>query len=245
MVSGRARSSRDADTGEPPRRSLAALGRALGGGLVVVMLALVGAAQALAEVTGAADNLRTGWYREQPTLTPGLLESGKFHQIFNSHLEGRIYAQPLIANGTLLVVTEQDWAYGLDPITGKVRWETPVGTPVEALKAPIECEDLAPFLGITGTPVIDTEHNVAYFTSNSYEGGTGGPITWYMNAVKLDNGEEVKPFPVKIEGTAQNIKGETVTFEAAQQLQRPALLMMNGVVYAGFGGHCDNPPYET
>ena len=33
-------------------------------------------------------------------------------------------------------------------------------------------------------------------------------------------------------------------FEATQELQRPALMMMNGVVYAGFGSHCDHTPYE-
>ena len=63
-----------------------------------------------------------------------------------------------------------------------------------------------------------------------------------MNAVELASGKEVANFPVKIEGEAQNLPG--VQFEPFQELQRPALLMMNGVVYAAFGSHCDHEPYE-
>lgn len=140
----------------------------------MTMLALAGAGPAFAEVTGQADNLRTGWYPDEPSLTPSLLGSGNFKQVFDDSLEGQIYAQPLVANGTLLVVTEDNWAYGLDPTTGAVRWEKQFGTPVSAGEGPsytIQCTDLEPHVGITGTPVIDAEHNVAYFTSNRYMSG--------------------------------------------------------------------------
>jgi outer membrane protein assembly factor BamB len=213
--------------------------------ITVAVVALAGAGPAFAEVTGAADNLRTGWYPDEPSLTPSLLGGGGFQQLFKDPLEGQIYAQPLTANGTLLVVTEENWAYGIDPLTGAVRWEKNFGTAVEAgeeAQDPVKCTDLAPRVGITGTPVIDTEHNVAYFVSNSYVSGSSGAIAWYMHAIDLGSGNEVAGFPKKIEGEAQNLPG--VTFEAPQELQRPALLMMNGVVYAAFGGHCDNPPYE-
>jgi hypothetical protein len=63
-----------------------------------------------------------------------------------------------------------------------------------------------------------------------------------MHAVELATGKEVSNFPVAIEGEAQNLPG--VQFEPFQELQRPALLMMNGVIYAAFGSHCDREPYE-
>src|SRR6202011_82732 len=82
---------------------------------------------------------------------------------------------------------------------------------------------------------------VAYFVSNEL---IEGKITWRMHAIELNTGKEVPGgrFPVKIEGHAQNLPG--VQFEPAQELQRPALLLMNGVVYAGFGSHCDKKPFE-
>jgi outer membrane protein assembly factor BamB len=209
-------------------------------------LALACAGPALAEVTGAADDLRTGWYPDEPSLTPALLSGGGFKQVFKDSLQGQIYAQPLTANGTLLVVTEDNWAYGVDPVTGAVRWEKQFGVPVDASEepgAPVKCTDLTPHVGITGTPVIDTEHNIAYFVSTLYTKEGAEPESgWYMHAVELTSGKEVANFPVKIEGEAQNIPG--VKFEPFQELQRPALLMMNGVIYAGFGSHCDHEPYE-
>ena len=212
------------------------------GVIAVAILALAGAGSAFAEVTGAADNLRTGWYPDEPSLTPALLSGGGFQQVFKDSLQGQIYAQPLTADGVLLVATEDNWVYGLNPVTGTQLWAKEVGTPVNTLEAPIECGDLEPHLGITGTPVIDTVNNVAYFVSSRYIKGSSGESGWYMHAVELNSGKEVANFPVKIEGEAQNLPG--VQFTAAKELQRPALLMMNGVVYAGFGSHCDHSPYQ-
>src|ERR1700674_498102 len=79
------------------RRAIVAAMLALG------MLPLVGVGSASAEVTGAADNLRTGWYPDEPSLTPALVSGGSFQQAFKDSLQGQIYAQPLTANGTLLV----------------------------------------------------------------------------------------------------------------------------------------------
>ncbi len=209
--------------------------------IAVAIAALAGAGSASGEVTGAADNLRTGWYPDEPSLTPELVgKPGSFKETFKKALKGQIYAQPLTANGTLLVATEDNWVYGLDPNSGAVRWEKQFGTPVEATM--VNCTDLEPHIGITGTPVIDTEHGIAYFVANQYVSGSSGAIAWYMHGVKLTTGEEVAGFPVEIAGKAQNLAG--VTFKPGQELQRPALLLMNGVVYAGFGSHCDNFPYQ-
>jgi hypothetical protein len=215
--------------------------------MAIFAAAGVGPASA-GEVTGAADNLRTGWYPDEPTLTPAQITKERFVQVFKDELHGQIYAQPLVANRTLLVVTEENWAYGLDPVTGGVRWEKQFGVAVEAgaekSEKTIKCPDIEPRVGVTGTPVIDTEHNVAYFVANRYVSGSSGAIGWYMNAVSLSTGETLPGFPVKIEGEATNLVSEKVKFVPVQQLQRPALLMMNGVVYAAFGSHCDRTPYE-
>ena len=103
------------------------------------------------------------------------------------------------------MATEDNRVYGLNPVTGTQLWAKEVGTPVNTLEAPIECGDLEPRLGITGTPVIDTEHNIAYFVSSRYIKGSSGESGWYMHAVELNSGKEVANFPVKIEGEAQNL----------------------------------------
>ncbi len=94
--------------------------------------------------------------------------------------------------------------------------------------------------------MIDTTRNVAYFVSNRYVSGTSGEIGWYMHAIELSDGKELASFPVKISGGAQNLGSiqPQRTFEPLQEMQRPGLLMMNGVVYAGFGSHCDIPDWE-
>ncbi|MGA2164954.1 MAG: hypothetical protein ABSH36_10860 [Solirubrobacteraceae bacterium] len=229
------------------------LTRGFGVLVVVAFLVMLAAGHTSADVTGAADDLRTGWYPDEPSLTPALVAGGSFQQAFDRTLpgEGQIYAQPLVADNTLLVATEDDRAFGLDPVTGEIRWEREFGEPAESERDPeINCEDLAPNVGITGTPVIDTETNIAYFTSNSYitkeekKEHPGRPIAWYMQAVEMSNGKEAPGFPVEIAGEADNIPGVKVKFSAPKELQRPALLLMNGVVYAGFGSHCDNTPFQ-
>ncbi|MBA3808631.1 MAG: PQQ-binding-like beta-propeller repeat protein [Solirubrobacterales bacterium] len=79
----------------------------------VLLLALAG--QALASgVTNSGDDLRTGWYPNQPTLTPQLVSGGTFGQLWSTAVSGQVYAQPLLSGGTLLLATENNLLYGLD-----------------------------------------------------------------------------------------------------------------------------------
>src|SRR4051794_5699460 len=83
---------------------------------------------AAADVTTiSVDTLRTGWDADEPNLAPSDVSAPDFGQLFNTKLDGQIYAQPVIANGTLLAVTEKNKAYGLDPVTGKINWTRDVG----------------------------------------------------------------------------------------------------------------------
>src|SRR5262249_10306367 len=49
-------------------------------------------------------------------------------------------------------------------------------------------------------------------------------------------------FPVQLSGNADNIP--SMSFSPTTQHQRPGLLLMDGVVYAAFGGHCDVSPWR-
>jgi PQQ-like domain len=211
--------------------------------LVLAAVLLASAAQALASgVTNSADDLRDGWYPEQASLTPQLVSGGTFGQLWSKAVEGSVYAQPLLYNGTLLVATENNKVYGLDPATGAARWPAPLNLGVPWNPGDIGCGDLTPSIGVTATPVIDSTTGTAYLTHKTYASGTSGTARWYMDAVEMATGKEKAGFPVQLSGAAQNQPG--MSFQPTTQLQRPGLLLMNGVVYAAFGSHCDKPPWQ-
>jgi HYDIN/CFA65/VesB family protein/putative pyrroloquinoline-quinone-binding quinoprotein len=209
---------------------------------VVFTLALLGGSgQALASgITNSGDDLRDGWYPEQSSLTPGLVSGGSFGKLWSTSVEGSVYAQPLLANGSLLVASEANKVYSLDPSSGSVKWSKGLGTPWNA--SDIGCGDLTPTIGVTATPVIDPGTNTAYMTHKTYVSGSSGPARWYMDAIELSSGAEREGFPVELGGSAQNAPGQT--FAATTELQRPGLLLMEGVVYAAFGSSCDTPPWQ-
>jgi iron transport multicopper oxidase len=201
------------------------------------------ATQALGSgVTNAGDDLRTGWYPNQPSITPQLVSGGTFGQMWSANVEGQVYAQPLLANGMLFVATENNKVYGLDPTTGALKWSKPLNLGTPWNPADIGCGDLTPSIGVSSTPVIDPTTNTAYLTHKTYASGTSGPARWYMDAVDVASGVEKPGFPVEMSGAAQNAPSRT--FLATDQMQRPGLLLMNGVVYAAFGSHCDFSPWQ-
>ena len=191
-------------------------------------------------MTNSSEDLRTGWYPEASSITPQLVGGGTFGQMWSAPVEGQVYAQPLLANGTLLVATEADDIYGLDPTSGATRWSRSLGTPWNA--SDIGCGDLTPTIGVTSTPVVDEATGIAYLTHKTYASGSSGTARWYMDAVSMSTGAEQPGFPVELAGTAQNDPEQT--FTPTTELQRPGLLLLEGVVYAGFGSHCDFTPYE-
>ena len=194
-------------------------------------------------IGSSADDLRTGWYPTQPALAPGNVGAPDWGQLFVTNLDGQIYAQPLLANGVLLVVTETNHIYTLDPNSGAILYQRALEVPWNA--ADIGCPDLAPNVGITGTPVIDTRDpgNVtAYFVTKSYVSGTSGPAIAFMHAVDIPTLAERPNFPVQIQGSADNQPG--ISFGATYQIQRPGMLMLGDTVYATFAGHCDLGTYQ-
>ena len=247
MLGDRTKHNRGTGARPAPGASARFAARALRrcGGLVALLalIALASAGQALGEgITNSGDDLRDGWYPEQSSLTPQLVAGGTFGQLWSTAVEGSVYAQPLLANGTLLVATENNKVYGLDPATGAMRWPAALNLGVPWKSADVGCGDLAPNIGVTATPVIDPSTNTAYLTHKTYASGSSGPALWYMDAINMETGTEKAGFPVQLGGTAQNQAGQT--FQPTRELQRPGLLLMNGVVYAAFGSICDDSPWQ-
>jgi iron transport multicopper oxidase len=210
--------------------------------LIVLLLGALAVQALAATVTNSGDDLRTGWYPDESAITPQLVSGGTFGQMWSTPVEGQVYAQPLLADGTLLVATENNKVYGLDPATGAMKWTAPVSLGEPWKPTDIGCGDLTPTIGVTATPVIDTATNVVYLTHKTYASGSSGPASWYMDALNLSDGSERPGFPVALGGNAQNAPGQS--FQATTQLQRPGLLLMGGVVYAAFGSDCDFTPWQ-
>src|ERR1051326_8737816 len=91
------------------------------------------------------DNQRTGYIANTPN--PHSLTKA-----WSAQLDGAVYAEPLVVGNRVIVATEGDTLYALDPAHGTVLWHTNVGTPVPQSDLP--CGNIFP-LGITGTPVYD------------------------------------------------------------------------------------------
>lgn len=191
----------------------------------------------------AADNSSTGWYPNEPQLSPAAVSGGDFGELFDTQLDGQVYAQPLVSQPTVLAVTENDYAYGLNATTGAIEWSKSFGTPADP-EQQIGCADIGNSLGITGTPVIDPATDIAYFVAAT-DGGAGGATEWFMDALNVQTGQAPSNWPaggVPIVGHADD--DVNTVFGGERETQRPGLVLVNGVVYAAFGSQCDYGPWE-
>jgi hypothetical protein len=222
--------------------------------LMAPPLAAVAIPGAGAEVIRAHnDTFASGWYPNQNLLGSEVVPGGSFGQLFSTPVVGSVYAQPLVDDdeddnvSTLLVSTEDDRAYGLDPVSGAQRWETDLDPPSASSPQPwhaadIGCADLSPNVGVTGTAVIDDNTHTEYMTAKEYD--PSGPSGVIYEMFALDTVTGAVKFRRTIAGSAQNaVNGAQIPFDAKWELQRPGLLLLDGVVYAAFGGHCDHYPY--
>ncbi|MCW2524589.1 MAG: Pyrrolo-quinoline quinone, partial [Frankiales bacterium] len=220
------------------RRVLAGLLAAVLGASGLAAVVTFTATTASADVTtNSADNLRTGWYGNQPKLSPAAVTAADFGQLGSMPVDGQVYGQPLISNNVLLANTELNNIYGFDATTRALKWTRNLGTPFNAQSA-LSCGDIKPQVGITSTAVVDSSTGTEYLMSKV----SSPSVALFLHAVDITTGAERPGWPVQIQGKADN--DSTLTFNATNELQRPGLLLMNGVVYAGFSGHCDKKPYQ-
>jgi outer membrane protein assembly factor BamB len=155
------------------------------------------------------DNQRTGV--AQP---PGPFSSPSLQ--WSRHVDGAVYAEPLIANGSAFVSTENDSVYSISVPTGTLRWRMNLGTPLPLSSLP--CGDIDP-VGITGTPVIDPSGSTLYVVSMLKNEG------YRLFALASSTGQVRWDVPLNPTG-----------FDYHVQQERGALALANGFVYIPFGG---------
>jgi len=191
------------------------------------------------DTTSAYNTLRTGWDENESELGPAQVGATDFGQLFSASVDGQVYAQPVVAGGVVVTATENNQVYGLDPVTGAQKWHVDFGPawPVST----VNCGDLTPTIGVTSTPVYDPSTGTVYLTAKVDDGPDAQHPHWYLHALAAATGAERAGFPATIKGSPAN--NPAVAFNPMTAMQRPGLLLLDGVIYAGFASHCDYTPY--
>ncbi len=213
-----------------------------------------------AVTTGQYDNGRTSANTDEAILTTSNVNVSDFGKLFSWPVDGSIFAQPLyvpglsingVSTNVVFVATMHNGVYAFNahqPGAAPL-WHVNLGSPVTAPNAN-GCPSsnfTGPELGILSTPVIDQSSKTIYAVAATPV--TGG-FVHYLHALNILTGQENPGSPVRIQasvpGTGYDNQGGTVTLSpSSTDIQRTALLLSNGSVYAGFG-NCgpDNDPWH-
>jgi hypothetical protein len=221
------------------------------------------------------DLSRDGANTHEFALTTSNVKTATFGKLFSCPVDGAIYAQPLwIANLTIgaikhnviVVATQHDSIYAfdadsnanpcvalwhanlIDSAHGGTAGETSVPSSGPTALVGSGFGDIAPEVGITGTPVIDPSTNTLYVVSKSVI-PPGPPFFQRFHALDLKTGAEKftgpKLIAASVAGTAPdaNASGQ-IPFDPQNHNQRAGLALVNGVVYIAWASHEDHDHYH-
>jgi outer membrane protein assembly factor BamB len=164
------------------------------------------------------DAARSGVLRGAP-LT-GFQPASTSRDWQTDELDGDVYASPIVANGLVVIATENDTVYAFDASGGgggRQVWKRHLAQPVDASTLP--CGGIRPVSGITSTPVADPNRDVLYVV------GFARPAQHVLYTIKLSTGDLQSSRPVDASGESPRT-----------HQQRGALALANGYVYIPYGG---------
>jgi hypothetical protein len=232
----------------------------LGACAALLLGALVSSAHAQVTVTTYHnDNARTGQYTQETLLTPANVNSAQFGKLFTTTVDGWVYAQPLYlpnvsiggsTHNVLYVATQNDTLYAIDADSGTIYWHLSLipatGATVSSGMSGsdlVNCTDIVPEVGITGTPVIDANTGTIYVVAKSK---IGSNFFQYLHAIDVSTAVEKFGGPVSIQASVPGTAGSggILAFSPLNENQRPALLLENGHVVIGWSSHCDGPAWH-
>jgi outer membrane protein assembly factor BamB len=162
---------------------------------------------------------------------------------FDGTIVGDVYAQPLYieggSNGPMVIVaTESNNVYALNAVDGSIIWERNVGPPVP--QGDLACNPKFDPVGIIGTPVVDLASRALFLDAMVTLDG-GETIKHFIFSLNVDTGHINSGWPVDVEMTVQ-FNG--MNFTAEIQQQRPALAIVSGILYVGYGSMHDCDLYH-
>lgn len=221
----------------------------------------------VAVTTYQNDNYRSGANTHETTLTPANVNMNQFGRKMIFTVQGQVYAQPLYvpnltvnggSHNVVLIATEHDQIYAFDVNTGQQLWRNNLLATHTVLhqissvsNSDVNCGDMTPEIGITGTPVIDTSNNTMYLVAKTKETDlTTHTTTFYQTLHEIDLHTGIdKVIPRRITATSAGIGtgsiSGTLTFDPLVEGQRSALLLHpNGQLIIGWASHCDLGAYH-
>lgn len=235
-----------------------------------IATATIGVTDLTGVTTHLNGNLRQGSNQQEYALAasgPTAVNSTNFGKLFTCTVDAAVYAQPLwVANLTIsgvkhnvvYVATQHDTVYAFDadakPCT--TLWQTGASGVNSLLPSgqtwvtstDVSCTDLAPSIGIVGTPVIDLGTKTMYVVTKTKT--TSGTTTYHqlLHALDITTGAEKFSGPVEISasgtGTGNGSVGGMLNFDPLINNERSALLLENGHVVIAWASHCDNGAYH-
>lgn len=219
------------------------------------------------------DNNRSGDNLSETVLSVSHINTNQFGLLYSRPVDDEIYAQPLImtnvsvlgkgSHNLLIVATVNDTVYAFDadnPAVTAPYWTNsfidppnvvpPNNTDESAIGAcGGDYEDFVGNFGIVGTPVIDPVSGTIYVVVRTKEISDGtNNFVQRLHALDPTTGLDRSNSPVVItatySGTGDGSSGGVLMFDPLRENQRPALALVNGIVYITWSSHCDNSPYH-
>ena len=211
---------------------------------VLCTAAVIPATAAPSILTQHTDNARDGANTSETILTPANVNETSFGKLFTVQLDASVNGQVLYvpgltiggaAHNVIYAYTTNNsngspssiWAFDADG--GSQLWHTTLTTAAE---------------WTTCAPVIDASTNIIYVLTKS----TNDSGATQLHAFDITTGIEKPGSPITVSasvlGTGDGNSDGVVSFDSAQENDRPALLEVSGVVYVSFAHNTDSPPYH-
>lgn len=214
--------------------------------------------------TGRSDNQRTAANTKETLLTPSNVNANNFGHLFSQTIDYQALAQPLyVPNVTIpgkgthnvvYVATMADTVYAFDAdsnlgANAAPLWSVNFTDPANGITLASYIDNTLPCTnvnssgpgfnqeGIASTPVIDLASGTLYVVAKTVE---SGKVRHRLHALDMTTGQEKFGGPAVINATFTSNAGKKVTFNSLHQKNRPGLLLLNGVLYLGFGSNYCN-----
>jgi Bacterial Ig-like domain (group 1)/Invasin, domain 3 len=205
------------------------------------------------------DNARSSVNANESLLQPSNVYSAGFGKLFSHPVDGYVVGHPLYVpnlsipgqgvHNVLFAATMHDSVYAYDadnasganavPLwkTSLLNFSAPGATPAPISIVGCGGETAWTEVGVISTPVIDSQTNTIYVVAETYE---NSKLVHRIHALDITTGAEKFGGPSLIAASV-TVNGQTSTFQSSHQINRPALLLTNGHVYAAFGSNgCNN-----